>query len=211
MNVQDVIDLAVGSELRALSLKKDTDAIVGFINLGLVELYKRFRLETKSIVLTLGDDTSPNYVSDTEYVMPEDYMAALAVYGEVAVGSTKSIKELSINNIEEVDSVFTIGYNKIQIPLFLDGERVEIMYSASPVFLAAAELTATVPIPPQLLESLLHYIGFRGHGSIEANINTENNTHLMRFEASVARVKALGSYGHEDLSTISRLYNKGFV
>jgi hypothetical protein len=43
-----------------------------------------------------------------------------------------------------------------------------------------------------MAEALLHYVGYRAHGSYDADIKTENNTHYMRFEASCKKLKDLG-------------------
>ena len=57
MTVQFVIDQARSGELRSLSDKDKTDSVViHYINLGLIELYKRFNLRTSVEVIR----TTPN-------------------------------------------------------------------------------------------------------------------------------------------------------
>ena len=47
MTVQDVITYVKYSELSQLAIKDDSVAVMSFINLGMIELYKRFNLGIK--------------------------------------------------------------------------------------------------------------------------------------------------------------------
>ena len=75
MTIQEVIyDVAQG-ELKQLAVKDDTTAVISYINLGLIELYKRFTLKTEEIVIPLFSDT-------TIYTMPDDYQSILEALDE---------------------------------------------------------------------------------------------------------------------------------
>ena len=72
---------------------------------------------------------------------------------------------------------------------------ISVIYKPAPtwlVYIDETSLTQKIPIPPQLIEPLLHYIGYRAHGSMDGNIKAENNTHYMRFVASCDRIEQLG-------------------
>ncbi len=191
MTVQEVINLAVKGELKKIAVKSDTDSIVSYINLGMIELYKRFPLDTEEIIITLGEPTLPEdsytMVSSTIYKMPSDHMYITGAYEEDG-------SEISINKEDDPFSIMTISWNKIQVPVATDGANISIIYVRTPALIGTTDedLEADIELPAQLIEALLHYVGYRGHGSIDGNIQAENNTHYQRFEASVNRAKVLG-------------------
>ena len=86
---------------------------------------------------------------------------------------------------------------------------ISLIYVAAPVLLTTADLSKTLPIPPQLYEALLHYIGYRAHGALDGNIQAENSTHYQRFEASCQRAKESGMYTSDSMEMNRDM--KGFV
>ena len=191
MTVEKVIDLAVRGELKKLAVKDDTDSIISFINLGMIELYKRFPLDTEEIIIELGriTDSNDSYerISDTVYKLPNDLMYISAAYEEDGT-------EIGINKEDDPLSIMTISWNKIQVPVATSGAFISVIYVKEPALIVNTPeaLAEDIELPVQLVEALLHYIGYRGHGSIDGNIQAENNTHYQRFEASVQRAKMLG-------------------
>jgi len=191
MTVEKVIDLAVKGELKKLAVKDDTDSVISFINLGMIELYKRFPLDTEEVIIELGrvTDNNDSYerISDTVYKLPNDLMYISAAYEEDGT-------EISINKEDDPLSIMTISWNKIQVPVATSGAYISVIYVKQPTLIVNTPetLASDIDLPVQLVEALLHYIGYRGHGSIDGNIQAENNTHYQRFEASVQRTKTLG-------------------
>ena len=45
MTVRQIADLAKNSELNGIALANRDEAVIGFMNLGILELYKRFQLK----------------------------------------------------------------------------------------------------------------------------------------------------------------------
>jgi len=191
MTVEKVIDLAVKGELKKLAVKDDTDSVISFINLGMIELYKRFPLDTEEVIIELGriTDNNDSYerISDTVYKLPNDLMYISAAYEEDGT-------EIGINREDDPLSIMTISWNKIQVPVATGGAYISVIYVKQPTLIVNTPeiLASDIDLPVQLVEALLHYIGYRGHGSIDGNIQAENNTHYQRFEASVQRAKTLG-------------------
>ena len=100
-----------------------------------------------------------------------------------------------------------LSYNTILFNKPID-ENVLVVYKASPEWVR--DLTDEVEIPMEMLESLLHYIGYRAHGSVEGNVQAENNTHYMRFDKSCANLKDLGyDFGFKQPGVSTR--DKGFI
>lgn len=214
MTVQEVIDMAKYGELRNLKLGNLEDrAIVSYINLGLIELYKRFPLSIKEYIIELVD--SPN----NEYKLPSDCMWLITAYGEIP--ETKELTgawELEINNEDNPLSINTVSWDTIQVPLTLPGEYISLIYAASPDATqrviydeAGGYLTKELALPVQLIESLLFYIGYRAHGAMDGNIQSESNTHYMRFDKSCEKIKSEGMFTSDDLNMSTRVYTRGYV
>lgn len=207
MTIQDIINFSSKGILKKLAVGKDPDSIVSYLNLGVIELYKRFPLKTEEVIIKLGvpNDSLDKYIALTEntYQMPDDYMRIIDAWEE-------SGKPISINDGEDPLSIMTISYDTIQIPTNANNTRVSIIYGVNPSLLTSDDLSAKVPIPLQLLEPLLLYIGYAGNVSENGNIDGENNTHLMRFEASIKRINDLGLITREDTVANNRVFKRGF-
>ena len=204
MLVQGVIDLAKNGELSNLSVKEDTQAVLGYINLGLIELYKRFVLEVKEYIIELQDNKEI-------YDMPADFMWVIAAYGEVDETSTETVNVLPVNVEDNPLSINTVSWNKIQVPLSIPGSFISIIYASSPPTLTTNNISEPIPLPVQLVEALLHYVGYRAHMSMDGNIQAENNTHYQRFELACKRAKLDGVLTADDVDMSARLRLRGFV
>lgn len=204
MLVSDVISLAKTGELQQLAAKDEPGTVLGFINLGLIELYKRFPLRTEEMIIPLDENT-------TIYTMPSDFMYIVGAFDEVPEG----LDGISVPIVVNEDSPFsinTVSYNQIQIPLVTGGAYVSVIYAAKPTWVTVDTLDTEIAIPDSLIEALLHYIGYRGHGAIDANLQTETNSHYLRFEASCRKAKELGVViAPDSLAMPLRLNERGFA
>ena len=220
MTIKQVVKLAQAGELSNIAVKSNVDAIVGYINLGLIELYKRFPISVKEYVVELLDNVDV-------YTMPSDYMWLVNAYGEVPADDlTNVVNLLAINEEDNPLSINTPSWNTVQIPLSVAGGYVSLIYVAAPGIIEytapvapATEGTYTVngvsateiAIPVQMIEALLHYIGYRAHAAMDGNIQAENSTHYTRFEKSCERIKELGMMTSDDLSMYDRYSINGWV
>lgn len=181
MTLADVIEQLKYGELRSIAVKDDNNAIVSYINLALQALYNRFTLRVDEYVLAMEDNI-------TEYTLPDNLSVIDSVYNEEG-------EELSLDDPMDVNGILRVSYDTIQVPNPITGDALSIIYIPIPdkiVYVDETSLTQKIPLPPQLLEPLLHYIGYRAHGSMDGNIKAENNTHYMRFVASCDRIDQLG-------------------
>jgi len=144
--------------------------------------------------------------------MPSDYMWLLSAYGEVPyTNNINNVAPLPINEDNNPLTINTVSWNKVQIPASVLGRTVSLIYVASPKLATATALSDTIPIPDQMIEALLNYIGYRGHGSMDGNIQAESNTHYQRFEISVKRLVKEGMFTEESVQMPTRLRDKGFM
>ena len=218
MTANEVIAIAKASELYQISpaVKDDTTTLMSFLNLGLLELYKRFQLKTDEAIITLQeaktiyslDGTDPNVE------LGDDFMYLIAAYGDESDSVYSYTDEglLSINVEDDVYGINTISYNKIQIPLITPGSLVSIIYAAKPTLVTALTLDNQLDIPDTFVDPLVHYIGYRAHASLDSTLQTENNVHYMRFEQACDNARQLGvGVAPDDIEMNRRLDDRGFV
>lgn len=188
MTVSDIVTQLKYGELRSIAVKDDIPAIVSYINLALIELYDRFKLSVKEQLIPMTNNI-------VEYNLNDDLMAIEAIYDENG-------DEFALDDTASLFSIMQVGYNTIQVPNPVTGSTISVVYLSSPSDIVYdstdsetinASLATIIPLPPQLIEPLLHYIGYRAHGSMNGDIKAENNTHYMRYEASCKKLQERGS------------------
>ena len=204
MTVKQVIDLAKASELAGLPAASKDETVLGFINLGVLELYKRFTLSVEEWIIALEDGQS-------YYTAPEDFMWIIAAYGEVGMDSVQEVNVLPVNEEDNPLSINTVGWNKVQVPLSVTGAYVSIIYAATPEVYNVTDMDKTVNIPPQMVEALLAYIGWRANSTIDTGIQTEDTVWYNRFESSCSRLEVKGFINANDVVMTNRLNMRGFV
>ncbi len=206
MNISEAIDLLQEAELKQLKIKDDKKVILGFINLGILEIYKRFNLWEKEAIITTvtgkhlykldGTDTDVAIdLSDHQFMMIEQ------MFDEDGT-------ELVLNDELDPLSVTTPRYNEVEFVDVTDGAEIGAIYRAAPVFLLHEK--QQIPLPPQFFEALFHYVGYRGHGSVKGDLKSENNSHYQRFEKSCASVEYHGLFIQDDLQS-TKFEDRGFV
>lgn len=202
MTVRQIIDLAKSSELNGTVLANKDDVILGFMNLGVLELHKRFQLKLEEYIIELVD-------GQDVYTMPSNYMWIVAAYGEVDIRSTETVNVLPVNEEDNPLSINTIGWNKLQVPVSIEGAYVSIIYVASPT---GYELTdETVDLPPQMIEALLAYIGYRANAAIDSGVQTEDSVWYQRFEHMCDKLREYGMVNSDDMFMNKRITTRGFV
>ena len=205
MTLNDVVTQLKYGELRSVASKDDMDAIVSYVNLALIALYSRFSLKVSEQLIPMQDNI-------TEYLLNEDAMTIRAIYDENG-------DEFALDDETSLFSIMQVDFETIQVPNPSTGATLSVIYLPAPTtltYIDETSLTSRVPIPPQLLEPLLHYVGYRAHGSMNGDIKAENNTHYMRYEASCKRIEDLGVVRkavvpahvsqQESISQVDRLY-----
>jgi len=197
MTVEFVIEQARSGELRSMSVKDKTDkVIIHYVNLALIELYKRFNLKTKVEVVETSVST-PVYT-----LRSSDVNQVVSVYDSLN-------RELSDKRTVEDDQYdYTqINYNTFMLQKPVDGELL-FVYKAAPTLVTS--VSDELELPYAMLEALLHYVGYRAHGAVDGNIQAENNTHYMRFGNSCSLLVAEG-YAVDTAVVNVGVEKKGFI
>lgn len=205
MIVQDIINAARYSELGNTAIKDNTDAILTFMNLGLLELHKRFPLRVEQTVLTLSNTT-------TTFNLPSTFMYPLAAYGEDKDGNIDMEHVLPINDESNPESIFFSTFKQVQVPDTLDGSSAVIVFAAKPDRYTADDLNIELDLPETLIEPLLHYIGYKAQLGIRGDAQAETNAHWLRFDRSCKQAQDLGvAYPMDSWKMATRIYNRGFA
>ena len=204
MKLSEVINIAKHSELNTLGVRDNTQALISFVNMGLIELYSQFALYTEEYVI-------PLQTGITIYDLPNNFMYITGAYEAPAIGSPENSKPLPINEEGNPLSVNTINFKQVQVPLSINGTFIGIMYVPKPVTLTEDDLENEVPLPDQLLQPLLNYMAYKAHGAIRTDGQGEGDVYFIRYKRSCDDVKRQGvAIASDDLSMDNRLFYRGF-
>lgn len=157
------------------------EQIIGYINMGLNELYKRFLLKTREIYVEqraevalykLHSDYSfvntasaipeaDRYIIDSvDAPFLDDILKIEEIYDEEG-------NKLPMNDYTEDLSVFTPSFNVIQVPYPQDNVTIAVQYRAThPKVVADVNSEADqieIELPNSLRDALLYFVGSRAH------------------------------------------------
>jgi hypothetical protein len=215
MQVCDVVNYAIRGGIKQVGISNVGDpstetvtpdqeenlaTIVSFINLGLIELYKRFNIRTEEVTFALND-------FNRIFKLPQHTLVpTLAV--------TNDCVELDINNdsSEGSDTLRVFSPNPYMISVsgpIPDGvTEITIIYRASPYIVA--NLDEYIDLSLAYLEPLLEYITYKAYAPINANTPQENNINMQRFEFACKRIEELGLSNTVTIAN-NKLMNRGFA
>ena len=206
MIIKDAIKMLRDSVLKQVKVGEDDLAIIGFINLGVTELHKRFRLSFSEAFITPVPGKSLYKLDGTDNDVVMDLSAGELVVIECVLDSEGD--EVPLNVLINPKSAKTPSYNTIRFGVENTSAQYTAIYRTSPRFSIVD--TDPIPLSPAFIESLFHYVGYQAFLTVNGEENTQHNLHKKRFEDSIQRVAALGLYTQNDYST-DYLYKKGFV
>lgn len=208
MIIQDVINIAKYSELGNLAIKDNTEAVVSFINLGLIELYTRFPIKTEEYAVSLVSD-------QTDYTVPTDFMYATKAEGDID-GNTDPYTEIPINDTNNELSITFPHWKLLKVPVELQTEKsvteVTLTYVSKPSIITSTSLRDDIELPDTLIDALISYIGYRAHVGVRGDQQAEGSTHWQRFERNCKKARDLGvAFPINKLDMSERVSTRGFV
>ncbi len=204
MKISEIVTIAKYSELNNLAVKDNINAIVSFINLGLVELYTHFDLYTEEALIELVEGV-------TIYDLPDNFMYMTGAFEAPAEGSSEESRPLPINEEDNPFSINTINFKQVQVPLNTSGAFISILYTPRPKVFTSSDLDEELPLPDQLVQPLLNFIAYKGHGAIKVGEPGNADVYFTRFRRSCDERKAQGvAITPDDLSMATRIGSRGF-
>ena len=221
MKVSDVIATARSCELSNLSTSSFTDSrIIQFINLGIIELSKRFIISTKA------ENIKTSVYTSMYTLRSADVIGILEIYdktGRALVSQVLSDDEdydyKLINNTtflykHKTDYKATEEVNPItgiEILQYAQEPDNELMVIYSAVADLVLNTTDELTIPLVFIDPLVAYIGYKASHSITQaqSGGGENMTSLTKFEASCRLLENSVYVGQTNLMSKS-IQSKGF-
>jgi len=194
----DVIEHAKYGELKQLAIKSYDQSIYSFLNLGLIELYKRFNISLKVEVKNTHPDVKVYDLRNS------DINQVLAIYNSEGNPLTyKRVTGEQLYDITQLSHVSFLFRNPVEDEIFF-------LYKASPKRIKEEE--DLVEIPDDMLEALLNYIGYRGQVTMnkQNNLQTPMINFYKMFEKSCFELEQRG-YGLEMFDLEKNIHDQGFV
>ena len=210
MKVSTLITTARATVLKQLQVSEGE--VLTFINLALLEVYKRFPVSTKEQIIVLEEGIHI-------YELNPDAMSLVSAYtesrylrdqeGDLVSPTSSEIVEIPINDETDVNSLLTPTPGSGMISYPTEGQVVSVLYRAGPVTIESEELEEELKVTPQYVELLLMYIGYLGYLGLNSTNGLEDK-YLTRFEVSALTLQKQGIV-NVDGNTNSKLENRGFV
>ena len=208
MIIKELITLAKFSELSGVAVKDNTEAIVAFINLGMIEIYGRFPVKTEEHIIEVVSGTSL-------YTTPSNFLYATDAYIEAPEDSDEEFTSIGINDEDDEFSIFFTSWNTVKVPESLADSSVYLKYSSKPssiTIVQAKDGITELDLPDTLIDCLLSYLGYRGHLGVKSDSQSENNAQWARFERNCKKAKELGiAYPAYAVTMNERINDRGFV
>jgi hypothetical protein len=211
MTVHDLVNAARYGELANLYLsdenEENTDKIISFINLGLTDLYRRFNLRVEEAIVSIKAGV-------TLYTLKPDsgdvYMKNDAPVNTILSVYDKEGMLLPINEEHAINGIFIPTWNTIQVPYPTDDNVISVLYTSSHIPVTKENMDAIVPLPDSMIESVLHYIGYKAYLHNNSSVQGENNAYFMRYVKSLDDIERLGLVNVTDVTGRST-QDKGYV
>lgn len=178
--------LAIGGADEGGIYAKNQHEVIQHLNLGLEDLFKRFTLRWRKMVLPLVPGTTDYVLAPTS----KDLLKVIAVFDQAG-------EEMSLNDAADADSVLTPSEAELTVPpsVAAAGGQLVVQYRArhplipsSPHGLQQTMLDAQeVALPRTHLRALLLFVASRAHmptGMV--NEYNAGNNYLAQYEAECA-------------------------
>ena len=229
MVVSDILDQLKYGELHHLKIgdlasEDERKVVIGAINLGLIELHKRFYLISKQLVLNTQEDVYEYLLSRVLAASnnldpyPHNYLDSSfnQIYNNDLLKVERIFnddnEELPLNDDNEESSFFTPQYNIIRVPLDYPPKTAIVEYRAAPEKISSDEDCEgrEIPLPPALIEPLLLFVGFRVSRILNTDQGQETGNYFQLFENSCQRITDMG-YQIVFRHTNDKLDQRGWV
>lgn len=221
MKVSDVIATARSCELSNLSTSSFTDSrIIQFINLGIIELSKRFVISTKaekiktSVYTSMYTLRSPDVIGILEIYDKTGRALVSQVLSDVEDYDYKLINNTTFLYKHKTDYKATEEINPItgiEVLQYTKEPDNELMVVYSAVADLVVNTTDDLTIPLVFIDPLVAYIGYKASHSITQpqSGGGENLVSLNKFEASCRLLENSVYVGQTNLMSKS-IQSKGF-
>ena len=235
MYLSEVLEHLSNSELSQIALggtklggvqEIDYPKIISHINLGMIDLYKKFPLKTGVVVIQMFEEVNDYYLQ-TKYAVSdptvpgETYRYILDSVSVPFVANVLQIEriddedgeEISLND-DNVDLTYrTPVHNMIRIAEPDPAEFFTVSYKAEPTKLAihnADPATLDIDLPYQFLTAMLAYIGHRAYMSLDKPDLSLSSKYYAKYAGICDEITQLGTLNKNNPTNI-KLDRNGWV
>ena len=193
--------------------EKDYPEIISHLNLALMNLYTRFPLLEKELVLETRPDQQL-YVLSSKYAEPNEGWYIQGAYNDDLIRINSAYlgdTELPINDEYSATGIYLPSYNSIQIPFATGSEEISIIYRAKPEKVPL-DLEYEIPLPEVLTEALLVFIEYRIRKSMGGEQGTVlGQQALQMYEMFCGEIERKNILNNADNSVCIRARERGWV
>lgn len=222
MKVSQFLSFVRDSELSNLSSNSFTDdRLISFMNLGIIELSKRFRLATKVETIQTSMYTHIYTLRHSDVINILDIIDSTGkslIPQRTSDSESYDYKLMSNNSFllkRKFDYVESITHTPVK-----GGELEDIQEVQAPdlslvvVYSAIADLVTDkeddLPIPELFIEALMSYVGYKSYRTLGVNGQNDSSEKWKVFEYCCSLVTN-SSYAGDDTILGNSVQSKGFV
>ena len=222
MKVSQFLSLVRDSELSNLSSNSFTDdKLISFMNLGIIELSKRFRLATKVETIQTSMYTHIYTLRHSDVINILDIIDSTGkslIPQRTSDGESYDYKLMSNNSFllkRKFDYVDSITHTKVKGGELEDLQEVQAPdLSLVVVYSAIADLITDkeddLPIPELFIEALMSYVGYKSYRTLGVNGQNDSSEKWKVFEYCCSLVTN-SSFAGNDTILGNSVQSKGFV
>ena len=221
MKVSQFISMVRDNELSNISATGFTDQrIINNMNLGIIELSKRFRLATKVESIRTSPYTHMYSLRHTDVINIleiYDSKGKTLVPQQVLDDEDYDYRLLSSNSFllkRKIDYDVGITYTKYKIDQVENIQKIDVpdfelmvVYSAVADPIESVEDKLTIPV--LFVDALMAYVGYKAASTLGANATTDNNNTWKRFEYCCSLISN-SSYASDEAIVLNSIQSKGF-
>ena len=208
MRLAEIVDMLKNTELKQIVVGENEDQVLSLLNLALIDVYARFNILQEEQLITVTEGR-------TRYTLQDNSQKVLQVFFRNTTTDpllgTDGFKEVPINDINCDESVFTPQPYILHIPNPEPGRIYSIIQTVTPPYITKENIDSVdFIVPPQLLESIMNYVGYRAYKSMNGDEQTELSSYYRAYERSVKDVLKKGLV-HYTILTNRKLNDRGFA
>lgn len=188
MKLLDVIRIARRTKLKNISEMDVTDEVfVDYLNLAVLDLYKRFTFKTEEAIITLREIKTQYKLdgTDDDVSLPtnDEVLQITSAYDEKG--------RLGINDDIDVFGIYLLDYQTVQVPLVTNGDNIGLLYKPYPkdvVYSTDVDGVTeddNIELPKGTLDCVVNYIAYVANDSIELGTG---DVYLQKYEMACAKL-----------------------
>jgi len=218
--LRDLFHLLASGEFSSISLSRTStgglneseyEKVIGHLNLGIVEIYKRFRFLENELTLHADPRVTKYYlredrIADLHHIntqryieRPSDPDGCLNII-EITGVFNEAGDEYTMNNRFKTPCILQKANDILTITKLTAPEKLSIVYQAYPSKITMEDdfnpREIVVPIPETIIEALLYYVASRVYKPMGSNDSTANAdksaSYQQQFELSCQKLEFYG-------------------